>query len=243
MSKIDYTDKVALNIDPSISAINKCQATDMNSIKNAINQNGSYTTLSINSTTGVFYCDLEGTLATNDIIKVNVPSNISNVNWNVSVDNDTTSYAVLYEDGTNVKPIDVSQQRLELYFNGTSFILKQAKIGEILYNNSTGSNTSITLSSSAANYSYLEIYYKSNDDVVGFTRIDSPNNKTFATIMVRPTSQGDTSTAVYLKTTEFAINGTTISNSYYMEVMMENHSNPTFYGNNNIYIVKVVGYK
>lgn len=122
MSKIDYTNKVAINENPSVAAINKCQATDMNSIKNAINQNGSFTTLTLDSNTGVFYCDLEGTLATNDIVRVSVPSTSATSNMSISVDNNTNNYLVKYEDGTNVKPVDVSQKNIELYFNGTNFV-------------------------------------------------------------------------------------------------------------------------
>ena len=34
MAKITYTDKEAMNIDPSIPAKNKCMADDLNQIKN-----------------------------------------------------------------------------------------------------------------------------------------------------------------------------------------------------------------
>lgn len=37
--KITYTDKQQLNANASISAINKCQATDLNEIKNVVNNN------------------------------------------------------------------------------------------------------------------------------------------------------------------------------------------------------------
>lgn len=39
MSKITYTDKVALNINQDVADINKCNATDLNEIKNVVNEN------------------------------------------------------------------------------------------------------------------------------------------------------------------------------------------------------------
>ena len=40
MSKITYTDKVALNVNAGIPAQNKISDSDMNNVKNAINQIG-----------------------------------------------------------------------------------------------------------------------------------------------------------------------------------------------------------
>lgn len=154
MSKINYANKVALNVDPSVAAINKCQAEDMNSIKNAINQGGSFTPLTINTNTGVFYCSLEGTLATNDIVKVNVPTTIGNVTWYVSVDNDTTNYVVLYEDGTNVKPVDVSEKNVELYFNGTNFVLIGSAV-QNAYSTSTTEPYSCSYVNNLSGWTYL----------------------------------------------------------------------------------------
>lgn len=39
MAKITYEDKVALNINPNIPDTNKCNASDMNEIKNVVNEN------------------------------------------------------------------------------------------------------------------------------------------------------------------------------------------------------------
>lgn len=39
MSKITYTDKVAINVDSTIPDINKCKADDLNEIKNVVNNN------------------------------------------------------------------------------------------------------------------------------------------------------------------------------------------------------------
>ena len=39
MSKITYEDKVALNINQDVADVNKCNATDLNEIKQVVNQN------------------------------------------------------------------------------------------------------------------------------------------------------------------------------------------------------------
>ena len=39
MSKITYTDKVALNINDNIADVNKCNASDLNEIKEVVNEN------------------------------------------------------------------------------------------------------------------------------------------------------------------------------------------------------------
>lgn len=39
MSKITYANKSALNVNSSIADVNKCNASDMNEIKNVVNQN------------------------------------------------------------------------------------------------------------------------------------------------------------------------------------------------------------
>ena len=39
MSKITYTDKVALNINQDVADVNKCNATDLNEIKQVVNEN------------------------------------------------------------------------------------------------------------------------------------------------------------------------------------------------------------
>lgn len=42
MALITYTDKVAMNANANIPAINKCQAADMNEIKSVVNTNADY---------------------------------------------------------------------------------------------------------------------------------------------------------------------------------------------------------
>ena len=61
MSKITYTDKVALNENASVNAINKVSASDMNEIKNVVNNNTPVGSISLyagsTAPTGWLICD------------------------------------------------------------------------------------------------------------------------------------------------------------------------------------------
>lgn len=111
-----------------------------------------------------------------------------------------------------------------------------------LYANATGSNTNLTLSDSAANYVYLEIFYKSNDNVFNSTKVYEPNGKTFLAMGLRPTGS-TTASPVYLKAEEFSINGTTITKGNYVEMNFQTNGTFTIATNNVMYITRVVGLK
>ena len=49
MAKITYEDKVALNVNPDIADVNKCNATDLNEIKEVVNTNDDNTTNNSNA--------------------------------------------------------------------------------------------------------------------------------------------------------------------------------------------------
>ena len=113
-------------------------------------------------------------------------------------------------------------------------------VGVELYNDTTGSNTSVTLSQSASNFSYLEIFYRSNDNMYGSTKVYSPDGKSFNITVTRSTGS-TTSSTVYLKTADFSISGTSIALGNYAEIQYLTNENYTIYTNNVIYITRVVG--
>lgn len=49
MAKITYENKVALNVNSDIADVNKCNATDLNEIKNVVNENDDNTTNNSNA--------------------------------------------------------------------------------------------------------------------------------------------------------------------------------------------------
>lgn len=87
MAKITYENKVALNVNSDIADVNKCNATDLNEIKNVVNENDDNTTKNSNAI---------GTLSSlNTTNKNNLVSAINEVN------NNYKAY-ILYENANGV---------------------------------------------------------------------------------------------------------------------------------------------
>lgn len=113
----------------------------------------------------------------------------------------------------------------------------QAK-GVELYSNASGSNGDITLSDSAANYIYIEIFFRNNDNKYSSTKIYQPDGKSVSLM-----SQDNNSSSVWLKVTSVTISGTAITKGGACEVALKSDSSPTISSSNNNYITRVVGYK
>ena len=114
--------------------------------------------------------------------------------------------------------------------------------GKILYDNPSASNGTITLSDDVSNYSYLEIYFRTNDgwQYEGYQKcMMAGNNSTNHTLIATWTT---TSGACYFKAKNININGTSITNTGYAEVNLSGGA-PTTTASNNIYIRRVLGYK
>lgn len=112
----------------------------------------------------------------------------------------------------------------------------------ILYENSSGSNGTITLSESAAKYSYLEIFFTDNKKVIcNSIKVDSPNGKTTSLFLAGGWINGSTTTtdirtrAVLISENSIATSGTTTFLSLTSNISIHNTTNY-------IYITKVIGY-
>lgn len=111
--------------------------------------------------------------------------------------------------------------------------------GVQLYYNASGTQSTIQLNDSSANYSYLEIYYMNDDDKTSCVKIDNPNGKSVELSMVAYWSG-----LMYLRTAVVSISGTSITwNSNYTGWATVGANGTTTYNNNLIYITKIVGYK
>lgn len=111
-----------------------------------------------------------------------------------------------------------------------------------LYDNSSGTNGTVTLSESSANFSYLEIYYFSNlNNDYGMMRIPSPNGKTTLVSWTEMPSDS-TASGAYSFGTKLSISGTSISvsNTTYGIIRI---SDGSFYKENRTKICRVVGYR
>ena len=115
-----------------------------------------------------------------------------------------------------------------------------------LYNgvSSGGTDGTVTLSDSSANYDYLEIYFRSNDgtDNIGSQKVYQPNGKkTFLLYwFLFDGSSGTNNT--YAKIKKVNISNNSISVASYVEINVDG-GNVSSNTNNLIYITKVIGYK
>ncbi len=109
-----------------------------------------------------------------------------------------------------------------------------------LYNNTSGSNGTITLSDSSANYRYIEIYYKSNDNYYNSVKVQNPNNKSITLMNMTPVS-----TNIYIKSTLIEISGATITpranRTYEVNIDTTGYVGITQLNTN--YITHIIGYK
>ena len=116
---------------------------------------------------------------------------------------------------------------------------------DVLYNDATGTTGTVTLSKSAANYNYLEIFYQvggteayANYDS---TRIFSPNNKQ---VNLTITLAGAAGNNIQFKTSVYKISGTSMTlSNWYAEGAVNNNAATRVSKNAEIRVVRVLGYK
>ena len=111
----------------------------------------------------------------------------------------------------------------------------------VLYENDTGSNGTITLKDNLSKYSYIEIFYRSNDGWVESKKIYKPNNK-YTTLM---SFTGMTNSAVYVKFNVIKMSETSIapSENRYREFLLADSGIGSWKAENYIFITRVIGYK
>ena len=109
-----------------------------------------------------------------------------------------------------------------------------------LYNNATGSNTSVTLSQTAANFTYIDIFYK-GAGYYNCTRVYAPNGKN---VSLMSNTNGDYANLVVQMSFATAyINGTTITLQNQAMINFSNTNGNYNWFASNTYIVRVDGYK
>ena len=119
--------------------------------------------------------------------------------------------------------------------NTTNFQLKPTT----LYDNASGTNGTVTLSETSANFNYLEIFYGKGHDTIQSVKVYNPNGKG-ATLI---TGYVESTTFAQLQMPRILISGTSITKSYSGLVNLGSNEviiSPT---GNEIQIYKVVGWK
>ena len=111
-------------------------------------------------------------------------------------------------------------------------------IGEVIYSNSNGSNSTITLSKSIDNAKFIDIFYKNNNNFYNCVRVYETLNKKVALSYYVSIQSANTG---WVQTVVKTISSTQISNLgvQFGEIQIPNGS---YSGNNVIFITKVIAY-
>lgn len=148
-------------------------------------------------------------------------------------------------DVTNYLGVDVNKDGSATYFvssapNFRSAIWAACKPTQ-LYNNATGTNGTVALSASAANYSHLRIYFKKNGDTNACASTDlySPNGKK-ATLIIGNVSSPTAQLAWKIVT--ISKKSITVSSQIYWNRNMDTGSMIGGTSESNIYIYRVEGW-
>ena len=109
---------------------------------------------------------------------------------------------------------------------------------DVLYDNTSGSTGNITLSKSVEKYSYVEIYYKNNDNLSNSTKVENPQGKTVLLMSGYPADD-----TYYIKSKIVTLNKTSLNVSREREVALSRGGGISINSTNNIKVIKVLGYK
>jgi hypothetical protein len=188
------------------------------------------------------------TFSTYTTIQNNADTNFTADNeyeWNVQVNvadkvGDTT-YNLILPKGIPVVYVDVKKNSFgvncfpkhdkSLEVNGVCIS------GNVLYNSASGTAGTVTLSDSAENYTYLEIFYRSSgDNACGSVKVFSPNGK-----LVHLGTIHYIADYYYAKFALVNVSGTTITFSQNYQIILKSNGSE-YSAENAIFITRVVGY-
>ena len=109
--------------------------------------------------------------------------------------------------------------------------------GHVLYNSASGTAGTVTLSDSAENYTYLEIFYRSSgDNACGSVKVFSPNGKLVHLGTIHYVADYD-----YAKFALVNVSGSMITFSQNYQITLKNNGS-VYSAENAIFITRVVGY-
>ena len=111
--------------------------------------------------------------------------------------------------------------------------------GVILYEDETGINTTVNLKESVANYKYIDIFFRDDNNIYDTKRFLVKNGAWYT---LQITQYNEDSSNVIIRGKNIQLNADKIYNGKYCAVLLSASGN-TLYWNNNIYICKVIGYK
>lgn len=188
------------------------------------------------------------TFSTYATIQNNTDTNFTADNeyeWNVQVEVSDrigkTTYNLILPKGIPVAYVDIKK-----YSFGVNCFPKHDKSlevngvcisGNVLYNSASGTAGTVTLSDSAENYTYLEIFYRSSgDNACGSVKVFSPNGKLVHLGTIHYIADYD-----YAKFALVSVSGSMITFSQNYQIILKNNGS-TYSAENAIFITRVVGY-
>lgn len=165
--------------------------------------------------------------------------------WNVQVEVSDrigkTTYNLILPNGIPVVYVDIKK-----YSFGVNCFPKHDKSlevngvcisGNVLYNSASGTAGTVTLSDSAENYTYLEIFYRSSgDNACGSVKVFSPNGKLVHLGTIHYIADYN-----YAKFALVNVSGLMITFSQNYQIILKNNGSE-YSAENAIYITRVVGY-
>lgn len=107
-----------------------------------------------------------------------------------------------------------------------------------LYNSSSGSNgETISLSDSSANYTYIEVFFRSTDNVYNSVKAYQPNGK-----IIDLTSRYYLGGVLYAKTSSYTFDGSSLTRTTTCSWWLSSSSQAVS-TSSDIYITRIIGYK
>lgn len=188
------------------------------------------------------------TYSTYTTIQNNADANFTADNeyeWNVQINIadklGNTTYNLLLPRGIPIAYVDIKKKSFgvncfpkhdnSLEANGVCLS------GNVLYNNASGTAGTVTLSDSAENYTYIEIFYRSSgDNACGSVKVFSPNGKLVHLGTIHYIADYD-----YAKFALVSVSGSMITFSQNYQITLKNNGSE-YSAENAIFITRVVGY-
>lgn len=188
------------------------------------------------------------TFSTYTTIQDNTDTNFTADNeyeWNVQVEVSDligkTTYNLILPKGIPITYTDIKKYSFGVNcfpkYNNSLEVNGVCISGQVLYNSTNGTAGTVTLSDSAENYTYLEIFYRSSgDNACGSVKVFSPNNKLVHLGTIHYIADYD-----YAKFALVSVSGSMITFSQNYQITLKSNGS-VYSAENAIYITRVVGY-
>lgn len=188
------------------------------------------------------------TFSTYTTIQDNTDANFTADNeyeWNVQVEVSDligkTTYNLILPKGIPITYTDIKKYSFGVNcfpkYDNSLEVNGVCLSGKVLYNSASGTAGTVTLSDSAENYTYLEIFYRSSgDNACGSVKVFSPNGKLVHLGTIHYIADYD-----YAKFALVTVSDSMITFSQNYQITLKSNGS-TYSAENAIYITRVVGY-